>query len=161
MHSTHFQDATEHQRGSPEGAVGRRKAEGSWPRSSPSQQVKTIAFRGCDRNTKSTSQNLSRQASTQRHIQAYFLRDSGEPGETTGMQIKGGYGRPTQANPGILCSQESEWGWPLCSNVKDSWFHIKWKKKKKKPSSCNIVNMEWLPFLKCVCICIHMESTLE
>lgn len=65
---------------------------------------------------------------------------------------------PIQENPGILCSQESEWGWPLRSNMKDSWFHIKWK---KKPNSCNRVYMEWLPFLKYVYICIHMESTLE
>lgn len=79
--------------------MGWGKAEESWPRSSLSWQVKMIAFRGRDGNTKSMSQNLSRQASTQRHIQAYFLRNSGEPGETTGMQIKGDYGRPDADKP--------------------------------------------------------------
>ena len=79
-------------------------------------RLKTIAFRGRDGNTKFMSQNLSRQASTQRHIQAYFLRDSGEPGETTGMQIKGGYGRPCTGkpwNPGELARKKSTqkiWG---------------------------------------------------
>ena len=85
-------------------AAQRARWNGEKPRSNGhaallSWQVKMIAFRGCDGNTKSMSQNLSRQASTQRHIQAYFLHDSGEPGETTGMQIEGGYGRPYSGKP--------------------------------------------------------------